>query len=69
VGGNSGSPVVNAKGEVVGLVFDGNIHTLVWNTAFTDRVARTVAVDSRGIIESLRKIYDAATLADEIQGR
>lgn len=69
VGGNSGSPVVNAKGEVVGLVFDGNIHTLVWNTAFTDRVARTVAVDSRGIVESLRKIYGATALADEIQGR
>jgi len=69
VGGNSGSPVVNAKGEVVGLVFDGNIHTLVWNTAFTDRIARTVAVDSRGIIEALRKIYGATALADEIQGR
>ncbi len=68
VGGNSGSPVVNAKGELVGLVFDGNIHTLVWNTAYTDRVARTVAVDSRGIIESLRKIYGAKKLADEIQG-
>jgi len=69
VGGNSGSPVVNAKGEVVGLVFDGNIQSLVWNTAYTDRVARTVAVDTRAIIESLRKIYDAGKLADEIQGR
>jgi len=68
VGGNSGSPVINANGQVVGLVFDGNIHTLVWNTAYTDRVARTVAVDSRAIIESLRKIYGADKLADEIQG-
>jgi len=69
VGGNSGSPVVNTKGEVVGLVFDGNIQSLVWNTAYTDRVARTVAVDVRGIIESLRKIYGADKLADEMQGR
>ena len=69
VGGNSGSPVFNKKGEVVGLVFDGNIHTLVWNTIYTDETARTVAVDSRAIIESLRKIYDADSLADELVGK
>ena len=69
IGGNSGSPVVNRKGEVVGLVFDINLHALVWSIAYTDLQARTVNVDSRAIIESLRKIYDAGKLADEIIGR
>lgn len=69
IGGNSGSPIINRRGEVVGLVFDINIHALVWSTAYTDRVARTVGVDSRAIIESLRKIYGANKLADEIMGK
>ncbi len=69
VGGNSGSPVFNRKGEVVGLVFDGNIQSLVWNTVFTDHIARTVAVDSRAIIEALRTVYNAQFLAREITGR
>lgn len=69
IGGNSGSPIINRRGEVVGLVFDINIHALVWSTAYTDRVARTVGVDSRAIIESLRKIYGANKLADEIVGK
>lgn len=69
VGGNSGSPVINADGQVVGLVFDGNIQSLVWDTAYTDHVARTVAVDTRAIIEALRKIYHADRLANEMQGR
>ena len=69
VGGNSGSPVFNARGEVVGLVFDINLYSLVWDVAFTDRQARTVAVHSRAMIEALKKIYGAARLADEIVGR
>lgn len=69
VGGNSGSPVFNKDGEVVGLVFDGNIHTLVWGTAFTDRVARTVAVDSRIMMESLKKIYGADRIVKELSGK
>ncbi|MCK6456856.1 MAG: S46 family peptidase [Phycisphaerae bacterium] len=66
IGGNSGSPVVNRAGEVVGLIFDGNIDSLVWDIAYDDRQGRAVAVDSRGIIEALRKIYDADALVNEL---
>lgn len=69
IGGNSGSPVVNRRGEVIGLIFDGNIQSLAWDVYFDERQARAVAVDSRAIIEALRTIYDAGTLADELTGR
>jgi len=68
IGGNSGSPTVNKAGELVGIVFDGNIQSLVWNFYYNDRQARGVHVDSRGIIEALRKIYRADALADELTG-
>jgi len=66
IGGNSGSPVVNTRGEIIGILFDGNIQSLPWNFQFEDEVGRTVLTDSRAVIESLRKIYNAAPLADEL---
>ena len=66
IGGNSGSPVVNKKGEVTGLIFDGNLQSLVWDIAFDDRQGRAIAVDTRSIIEALRNVYDAGALADEL---
>jgi S1-C subfamily serine protease len=69
IGGNSGSPVINKDAEVVGLIFDGNIHSLVGDVAFDADKARAVAVDSRGLIESLKVVYHADGLVQELTGK
>lgn len=68
IGGNSGSPTLNRNGEFVGILFDGNIHSLVWNYAYSDTVARSVSVDVRGILEAMRSVYGADELVAEILG-
>lgn len=68
IGGNSGSPTLNRNGEFIGILFDGNIHSLVWNYAYSDTVARSVSVDVRGILEAMRTIYGADGLVAEILG-
>jgi hypothetical protein len=68
IGGNSGSPVINRRGELVGLIFDGNIESLIGNTVYNGNANRAVAVHSAGMIEALRKLYGAAALANELQG-
>src|SRR6185437_13815105 len=67
-GGNSGSPIVDRKGEFVGVIFDSNHQGVAMNFAYSDVQARAVAVDVRAILESLRKIYDAEALLSELTG-
>jgi hypothetical protein len=68
VGGNSGSPVINRQGELVGLVFDGNIHSLGGSYGYDIALNRMVAVDARAITHTLEKIYGAERLLGEILG-
>ena len=69
IGGNSGSPVVNRAGELVGIIFDGNIDSLVLDVSFTEETARAIAVHSAGILEVLRKVYGADRVAAELTGK
>jgi hypothetical protein len=66
IGGNSGSPIINRNGEFVGILFDGNIQSLCWDYLYSDRQARSVAVDSRGILESLQRVYQLPALVSEL---
>ena len=66
IGGNSGSPVVNVRGELVGLIFDGNIQSLALDVAYDDVRARAVAVAAPGIRAALEKVYAAGALLAEI---
>lgn len=65
-GGNSGSPTVNTKGEVIGIVFDGNMESLPNRYIYEDERARAIHVTSQGIIEALRKIYRADRVMKEL---
>lgn len=69
IGGNSGSPVVNRANEFVGIIFDGNPQSLPWDYAFDDREGRAVAVDSRGILDALKKVYAASDVIRELTGK
>jgi hypothetical protein len=69
IGGNSGSPVVNRNGELVGLIFDGNIESLAGDFVYDGTKNRAVAVHSAGMIEGLHKLYGAGALADELEGK
>jgi hypothetical protein len=65
-GGNSGSPTVNIKGEIIGILFDGNLEGLPNRFVYTDRQARSVHVASQGIVESLRSVYGATAILKEL---
>ncbi len=69
VGGNSGSPMLNAAGEIVGLAFDGNIHSISGSYWFDERINRTIGVHPAFIRTALEKVYGANALLEEIDRR
>ncbi|MCV0415360.1 MAG: S46 family peptidase [Brevundimonas sp.] len=66
IGGNSGSPVINAKGEVIGAAFDGNIHSLGGSFGYDGNLNRTVTVSTAAITEALRNVYHQPRLLEEL---
>lgn len=66
IGGNSGSPTINKNGELVGLIFDGNIQSLVGDFIYDESVNRAISVDARAMMEVLRKVFNANEIADEL---
>ena len=66
IGGNSGSPTINKNGELIGLIFDGNIQSLVGDYIYDESVNRAISVDVRAMTEVLRKVFDANQIADEL---
>ncbi len=66
IGGNSGSPVLNKDGELVGLIFDGNIDSLTANYMYDDKVSRAISVDAAGMWEAMKVVYGATELLNEI---
>ena len=69
IGGNSGSPVVNARGEVIGAAFDGNIHSIAGAYGYDGAVNRTVVVSTAAITEALLKVYRRDGLVKELLGK
>ena len=68
IGGNSGSPVVDRQGDIVGLIFDGNIQSLVGDFVYDSYQNRAVAVHTAAMTEALKKLYGAQKLVDELMG-
>ncbi len=66
IGGNSGSPVINRNGEIVGLIFDGNIESLAGDYIYDGSVNRAVAVHTAGMTEVLKKLYPVEPLLKEL---
>ena len=66
IGGNSGSPTINQNGELVGLIFDGNIQSLIGDFIYDQSVNRAISVDSRGMLEILKNVFDAKHIATEL---
>jgi hypothetical protein len=66
IGGNSGSPVINAEGEVIGAAFDGNIHSLGGNFGYDGELNRTVVVSTAAMTEALRNVYGQTALLEEL---
>ena len=66
IGGNSGSAIINQKGEAVGLIFDGNIESLPGNFIFDEEHNRSVSVHAGGIYAAMKYIYKADRLISEL---